>query len=327
MYRLCPEAQTLHPLCDGSAIYVLWFTSLWGRSFPSVRRLAFSSSSTTRSVDWVCGGARWRRLCRLLWVIFLVRYRLVGWFLISEEMLPLGYHLKNIYIFIYFNQRIITLQYCNGLCQTLTWIGHRQILFKVVLRQWFELWNWLLGEGRWAKGRVWGHGWSMDSGVGPPKVGDIYCSLDVTDLKFGWSFMVSDRWGRGASWLVTVGGRELRRASWVRREREKRRSLVGSAESGKKDGQWLDVLNVWAAREILNQLEEAARRQTNHRVARAQGAVFVLRGRWKFSRSRVHVGGAWSWRSVTAFSGFKNLLSIFSFGTELTGKIWKEIYC
>ena len=49
--------------------------------------------------------------------------------------------------------------------------------------------------------------------------------------------MVSDRWGRGASWLVTVGGRELRRASWVCREREKRRSLVGSAESGKKDGQ------------------------------------------------------------------------------------------
>ena len=33
--------------------------------------------------------------------------------------------LKNIYKFIYFNWRLITLQYCDGFCHTLTWISHR----------------------------------------------------------------------------------------------------------------------------------------------------------------------------------------------------------
>ena len=33
--------------------------------------------------------------------------------------------LKNIYKFIYFNWRLITLQYCDGFCHTLTWIRHR----------------------------------------------------------------------------------------------------------------------------------------------------------------------------------------------------------
>ena len=37
------------------------------------------------------------------------------WFLISEEMLPLGYYLKK-----YFNQTIVILQYGDGFCQTLT---------------------------------------------------------------------------------------------------------------------------------------------------------------------------------------------------------------
>ena len=30
------------------------------------------------------------------------------------------------FLIIYFNWRLITLQYCSGLCQTLTWISHRR---------------------------------------------------------------------------------------------------------------------------------------------------------------------------------------------------------
>ena len=36
-----------------------------------------------------------------------------------------GDGIKNIYIY-YFNWRLITLQYCSGFCQTLTWISHRR---------------------------------------------------------------------------------------------------------------------------------------------------------------------------------------------------------
>jgi len=42
----------------------------------------------------------------------------------SERNWRLNKLIYIIYLFIYFKRRLITLQYCNGFCHTLTWISH-----------------------------------------------------------------------------------------------------------------------------------------------------------------------------------------------------------
>ena len=62
---------------------------------------------------------RWTFVGKVMCLLFNILSRLIIAFL------PRNKHpFLKIYLFIYFNCRLITLQYCSGFCHTITWISH-----------------------------------------------------------------------------------------------------------------------------------------------------------------------------------------------------------
>ena len=69
-----------------------------------------------------------------IWCLFNTIFKLTNCLFFLSALSPVFYYFSFFKkLFIYFNWRIITLQYCDGFCHTSTWINHRYTYVPLIL--------------------------------------------------------------------------------------------------------------------------------------------------------------------------------------------------